>query len=746
LIDQAVYKKLFKDAEGVVGYVPMQGNVGDKLIEFATLSLMRDFGIAYEVFDQKRLSGGALPRHIKRLYISGGGNLGDLYPNTLELRHLACSKNRPVTVLPQTLTNLNEDFDKYDQIWLREKRSLDLYPGLSLAPDMAMSLQLDSRRSETRQTIGVFLREDREGLFADHPASCGDPATLASNIASFLDLIAPYRHIVTDRLHFAIAGLLMKRKVTLLPNAYHKNLAMWETWFYNYGCNWAESLDQVDGLKKRKATRKIPVVADFELTPSTKITRTPGWQMNGKHLFDTANVTKPATIENAHNTHVGVAIRELWKLLHKPQTKAELLSQIVRRKNINRFNRQRKLNILLRRLFLSGAIELIPDSNTAKQSLCGSVGGRYGVPLEVTLYKPVRLNEDVYIFADFRRNRKVTPIWYRVEKKYQSMLANSANTFLLSALQIAMWTSVPLWVRGGSVDLELMRNLQQFQQIWSTWHQTFQRVSIHANVTKTTQSRVNNQTRAISCFSGGVDSTFSLFNHSMNPANAHKLPLSHALLVHGFDIPVGDQASFDGAKEKCQRTADDLGIKLISMATNIREMKMDWRKTHGAVIAGALHLISRPFSHGLIPATLNYGILYPWGSTPLTDHLLGTSSMLIQDDGSGHTRTDKIRAMKGWLIGIENLRFCPSAYPADHNCGKCGKCTISAIMLLLANTSKKSIRPFPGHRRIAVQLMFTEVSRLDRSDLRDEIENLKALNPSPNWTKLLIRKMDEAQR
>jgi hypothetical protein len=178
------------------------------------------------------------------------------------------------------------------------------------------------------------------------------------------------------------------------------------------------------------------------------------------------------------------------------------------------------------------------------------------------------------------------------------------------------------------------------------------------------------------------------------------------------------------------------------MATNVRHLRMDWGKAHGAVSAGGLHLISAPFTHGLIPSTLNYGILYPWGSTPLTDPMLGSTDFRLVSDGADYTRIDKIRAIKDWETGLKNLRFCSIAYPADHNCGKCGKCTITAIMIRLAKVCRDSIKPFPGHRRLALQLQLTKISRLDKSDFRDETGNLQKLNPSPNWAQLLIRKLD----
>lgn len=44
---------------------------------------------------------------------------------------------------------------------------------------------------------------------------------------------------MTDRLHFAVAGLHAGREVTLVANDYHKNRSMHETWLAALGCRFA---------------------------------------------------------------------------------------------------------------------------------------------------------------------------------------------------------------------------------------------------------------------------------------------------------------------------------------------------------------------------------------------------------------------------------------------------------------------------------------------------------------------------
>ena len=706
----------------------MRGNVGDTLIEFATLALLRKWQIPHEVIDEDRLDSGKLPHHITQLFISGGGNMGDLYPHNQRIRELACSNNRPVIVLPQTFTNSNENTCRYEKVWVRESESIKLCPGAHLAPDMAMWLQLDARAGEARYSHGVFLREDAEGLFPDHHASYGDPVSLGSNIATYLEQIVPYRHIITDRLHFAIAAMLMSRRVTLLPNSYFKNRSMWETWLRDRGCFWADHIDQINEVRLRRVKKKLSRSESLQLTEKCQIKRAGEWRKATKSSI------------GGHNIEMwGRTSRMIWDALDSPRTRAELDAILGAKEGINRFNLDQKMNGVLRKLFSRGVIEITLENAKSPNSTRLVLGGDYGIPMEITVNGQVRIGQDLYLFADVRRKRKTVPIWFRIDCSSANCLIKAADTFILSVLHIAMRSGTPLWVRDASVTPELLSNLQQYQRVWSVWDKKTSEISIHANAGAA--HRAPRTGRVITCFSGGVDSTFSLHNHTENDKNRYKLPLTDALLVHGFDIPIEDQASFDAVHRKCRRVTTSRGINLITMATNIRRLKMDWKRAHGAVSAGALHLISGPFTHGLIPSTLNYGILYPWGSTPLTDSMLSSATFKVNSDGADYTRVGKIRSMKNWETGIKELRFCSVAYPADHNCGVCDKCTMTAVMIRLANVHRDSIRPFPGNRRLALQLKRIKVSRLDKSDLRDETQTLDRLRSSLDWAQLLIEKL-----
>jgi exopolysaccharide biosynthesis predicted pyruvyltransferase EpsI len=101
---------------------------------------------------------------------------------------------------------------------------------------MSFAIKLDEiKRIGTK--CGMLMRKDKESIYSGKQI---DPAGLAKDWKEYLSLASTYAKIGTDRLHFAIAGLMTGADVTLYPNIYHKNKSMWMTWLKNMGCKWSE--------------------------------------------------------------------------------------------------------------------------------------------------------------------------------------------------------------------------------------------------------------------------------------------------------------------------------------------------------------------------------------------------------------------------------------------------------------------------------------------------------------------------
>jgi len=227
-----------------VGYVRPEGNVGDRLIEVGMTQLFAEYGIRW------RLLTPGLPGasdDLDLLVFGGGGNMGTRYPGNHTLRTQALATGLPVVILPQSFTGPEDR--PFAKVFVRERGSLALRPDGILAPDLALGLATTDPGRPDRN-LGLYLRRDQE-RGGRKPLFVRDPVRLFRDPFAYLAFAARHRRIVTDRLHFAVAGLHAGREVTLVANDYHKNRSMHETWLADLGCRFAAT--PAEALGRRAA-------------------------------------------------------------------------------------------------------------------------------------------------------------------------------------------------------------------------------------------------------------------------------------------------------------------------------------------------------------------------------------------------------------------------------------------------------------------------------------------------------------
>jgi hypothetical protein len=188
--------------------------------------------------------------------------------------------------------------------------------------------------------------------------------------------------------------------------------------------------------------------------------------------------------------------------------------------------------------------------------------------------------------------------------------------------------------------------------------------------------------------------------------------VSAGMMAHGFDIPLDEPEIFANASGKARAMVESLGLELIPVSTNFREINGNWNETHGAAVASCLMLLQGRYSSGLIGSTEPYNaLILPWGSNPITDPLLGSDSFEIVHDGAAYTRSEKIAVIADWQEALRYLRVCWQGEIKDRNCGTCEKC----------------IRTILNFRLLGRDL--PECFEKDASD--SDILSLKGLTPVP---------------
>lgn len=241
--------------------------------------------------------------------------------------------------------------------------------------------------------------------------------------------------------------------------------------------------------------------------------------------------------------------------------------------------------------------------------------------------------------------------------------------------------SLLFWMRSpshklrieGEVSRTLLTNLDELQMVWHRWLPArYSPVLIEPEVVSSAP-RVDQG--AITAFSGGVDSTFTVFRHSATQTGRRMIDLKEAVFVSGFDIPFDDLATTTAAYERSREVLESAGVRAARLRTNFRQLPQRWTDASGLAVSSALLILQQTRSVGLVPSTEPYDqMVYPWGSTPIQDWMASTDLMEIRHDGAGFGRIEKIAALSNWEPALHNLRVCWEGEDLGRNCGRCEKC------------------------------------------------------------------------
>lgn len=281
-------------------------------------------------------------------------------------------------------------------------------------------------------------------------------------------------------------------------------------------------------------------------------------------------------------------------------------------------------------------------------------------------------------------------LWFDFPQSPSERFSGCADGFVVALLLLAMARGEDIHVHS-MLDRRLLANLVEYQRIFHTWFpELFTPVEIHCEGIRSADSRAR-PVGVASPFSGGVDSSHTVWSHL--PANEAEpgRRITHALFVHGFDIPLADVSTFEAASNRYRDEMRALGVELVVARTNIRQLvdELPWEIAHGSALGAVALMLDRLLAVFYLPASFSYGELEPWGSHPLTDPLMSNETLTVIHDGC-MIRCDKIARVAQWAPARSWLRVCWEHPDAHANCCRCYKCVLTMISLDLAGILDQS--------------------------------------------------------
>ncbi len=279
-----------------------------------------------------------------------------------------------------------------------------------------------------------------------------------------------------------------------------------------------------------------------------------------------------------------------------------------------------------------------------------------------------------------------TLLWFQFDKEITPPADDDCDSYLLAVIMDAMKENQNIEI-NGSISKGLLSNLIEYQAAWVKWlPDTYSQVDITCNNIRKPDILTPG---AICAFSGGVDATFSVWMHSQSKFSYRTQDIQLCSIVHGFDIPIEDENAFVNATKTAKETLSSIELELYPIKTNYRKIsKVSWEHAFSCALVATLNNFKSKVGTCIVGSSEPYNsLVIPWGSSPITDHLLSSDDFVVLHDGASHSRTEKVKEISQWKAGIDKLRVCWQGDLKDRNCGVCEKCVRTKLNFLAVNSS-----------------------------------------------------------
>jgi hypothetical protein len=262
------------------------------------------------------------------------------------------------------------------------------------------------------------------------------------------------------------------------------------------------------------------------------------------------------------------------------------------------------------------------------------------------------------------------PLWF---ESPDVVLRHSPEAFGCALLVAALHDGRSLTIEG-EVSARWLSNVARLLDVFRGWW-GYPMLTPRAATRDDAGEPVNDRTAL--CFSGGVDSFYSL----LRPARRVDLLLT----VHGFDIKLRDGARASAFESSMRAVAAELRMEPVVVRTNLREhpsfAHAPWERTHGGALAAVGHLLGGAAGRLLISSSYPYFNHVPWGSHWKTDPLWSSDRLEVVHVGAELKRSDKLRAIAGEPLVRRHLRVCWENLAPEGNCSRCEKCLRTRLLL-----------------------------------------------------------------
>jgi len=291
-------------------------------------------------------------------------------------------------------------------------------------------------------------------------------------------------------------------------------------------------------------------------------------------------------------------------------------------------------------------------------------------------------------------DRSVQELYFQTGEEFAQALTPSPAAFLAAAVLPAMDAGEKRIFVEGEICPEFHSGLVKVMSAIRYWSRT-ERDLVRIEGGKKRSVTTPRPERAGLFLTGGVDSLAALRVNRLSFPLEHPGSVKDAILIFGLEV---DQpAAFQHVLNSLSIVAQDAGVKLIPVETNIRYLNDDWVFWYwqfmGAALCAVAHVFARRLSVVSIASDYDLPNLRPHGSHPLIEPNFSSYDVRISYEGITLSRLAKTRLLADWDVALQNLRVCNKSeyYRSDRlNCGECEKCVRTMLALLVVGALKRA--------------------------------------------------------
>lgn len=284
------------------------------------------------------------------------------------------------------------------------------------------------------------------------------------------------------------------------------------------------------------------------------------------------------------------------------------------------------------------------------------------------------------------------PVWFESDEVELKPCAEAFGcAFLIPALQVGEEL-----ILDEPVDPLWLENLNEILNVTASWWGYAGGIPKTPVGAKSEQHRLK---RTGLCFSGGVDSFFSL----LRPPER----IDDLVTVFGFDMRIGDEIRIASVKRSVREIAEQTGKRPIFAHTNLREhpafAEVSWERAHGGAMAAIGHVLSGEIGRLIISSSIARANDRPWGSHASLDRYWSSAILEIVNFGSEFKRVEKLHQIFDEPILYKHLRVCWENRTPTGNCSLCTKCLRTRLALADSGVLDK-YTVFSGSAALAADL------------------------------------------